>query len=243
VSPITGASFKTFDFVQDTKLEQWRAATALTKEPGTIAWLDELQPGDVFYDIGANIGIYTIYAAEKVGPTGHVYAVEPHLANAVSLLKNIAVNGYQDRVTVVTAPMSNWQGAVEFYYRDLTAGASGSQVWRARGEDGQAFSPVAKELKVATTLNSLRTVARHPTAIKIDVDGHEAQILNGATRIKPQSWQVEVHPQDADRIADWFAEESYTKASTHYTSNGQKQIAAGADPSTVTANVIYRRSA
>jgi FkbM family methyltransferase len=215
----------------------------LTKEPGTIAWLDELQPGDVFYDIGANIGIYTIYAAEKVGPMGHVYAVEPHLANAVSLLKNIEANGFQDRVTVVCVALSHVSGWSRFLYRDLTAGASGSQVHNPVGEDGKSFRPVARECKRSETLDDLSFHWEKPTAIKIDVDGHEYGILSGAYTVKPLSWQVEVHPGQEDLIHEWFTSRGCVHSRTHYTSNGQKQIDKGADPATVTANVIYRRQA
>lgn len=230
-------------FVQDTPLEQWRVKTLATKEPGTIAWLDELQPGDVFYDIGANVGIYTIYAAEKVGPTGHVYAVEPHLANAVSLLKNIAANGFQDRVTVACVALCDVDYWGAFHYRDLTAGASGSQLGNAIGEDGRPFTPVLTEYKHSIRLDHLATDWRRPTAIKIDVDGRELHILCGAYALRPASWQIEVHPGHADAIA-WRCEHvGYRQAQIHYTSHGQKQIDKGADPATVTANVIYRRSA
>ena len=40
-----------------------RAATMLTKQPATIEWIDRFQPGSVFWDIGANVGVYTLYAA------------------------------------------------------------------------------------------------------------------------------------------------------------------------------------
>jgi hypothetical protein len=73
-------------FVCGNRKEAHRAATLWLKEPGTMSWLDEnLRGGDVFLDIGANIGIYTLAAAHRVGATGTVYACEPHKPNCVAL--------------------------------------------------------------------------------------------------------------------------------------------------------------
>jgi FkbM family methyltransferase len=64
------------------------------KEPQTCEWIkSEVKAGQVFYDIGANIGIYSILAAKYVGGLGRVYAFEPHNANFSRLLDNIAANG------------------------------------------------------------------------------------------------------------------------------------------------------
>lgn len=230
-------------FLQDTTLEQWRAKTLTTKEPGTIAWLDELREGDVFYDVGANIGIYTMYAASKVGPTGHVYAIEPHLANAVSLLKNIEANSFQDRVTVACVALSYECGWAEFHYSNLKAGASGSQIHEAVDERGNAFQSVMREYKRTETLENLSRPWRAPSAIKVDVDGHEDMILTGALSMRPLSWQVEVHPRSANAIAGWLRGIGYVFSSMHYTSSGQKAIDRGAEPASVTSNVIYRKAA
>src|SRR2546430_8849931 len=61
--------------------EQYRAETYASKEPETIAWLtEELREGDVFFDVGANIGLYSLYAA-KLRPSCRVYAFEPESHN------------------------------------------------------------------------------------------------------------------------------------------------------------------
>ena len=58
------------------------------KESGTCEWIkNDIGPGDVFFDIGANIGIYSILAANRVGKTGKVYAFEPHSGNFTRLLR------------------------------------------------------------------------------------------------------------------------------------------------------------
>jgi hypothetical protein len=73
-------------------LELWRAETLLTKEPETIAWLNYYtSKGGTFYDVGANIGVYSLYAAIK-NPQLSVYAFEPVKNNFISLLNNKKLN-------------------------------------------------------------------------------------------------------------------------------------------------------
>jgi hypothetical protein len=83
-----------FKFRCTTRSEFKRCATMFIKEPQTCEWIkSEVKAGQVFYDIGANIGIYSILAAKYVGGVGRVYAFEPHNANFSRLLDNIAANG------------------------------------------------------------------------------------------------------------------------------------------------------
>jgi len=74
-----------YEFRCETPVEVWRAKTLPVKEAGTIQWIaGRVQSGDVFYDIGANIGLYTLVAGKRVGPAGMVYAFEPHVKNVDS---------------------------------------------------------------------------------------------------------------------------------------------------------------
>lgn len=229
--------------------EGWRAETAFTKEPGTIRWLDMLGPGDVLYDIGANIGIYTLLAAERVGPTGHVYAFEPHVVNAAALLRNVGANGFQDRVTVITAALG-WVPHVDvtgFAYRSLRAGSSGSQLGHCRGEDGKTFAPTASEMKLAVTLDWLLPYLRDATAIKIDVDGNELQILQGMVNtLRSQvlrSVQVEIHPADRLAIVEYMQARGFDQTGAHFTANGQRAIDRGSEAATITYNAVFARAA
>ena len=239
-------------FVCETELETWRAETLLTKEPGTIAWLDaELTPGSVFYDIGANIGAYTLYAARRVGPDGMVYAFEPHVANAASLLRNVQANGFQDRVRVLTCAVHSVDGWQPFYYRSISAGASGSQLTHMQdAEDGQAFAPKAVELKRATTLHSVLAsgTALFPDAIKIDVDGNELGILRGlfvpgSQSTWPQTLQVEMHAFNRQDISDLCASCGYRQTGQHFTKRGERQMSKGMDPANIPNNGIFTRVA
>jgi len=230
-------------FYCDTEIERWRVETAFTKEEGTVAWLrDSLKPGQCFADVGANIGIYTMMAAELVGPTGMVYAFEPHVGNAASLIRNIIANGFQDRVTAVSAAVDDAEGFVTFFYQSPMPGSSGSQLYKPIGEDGQEFVAAVTELKACVRLRELPFL-RTPNHVKIDTDGNELFVLAGMLGMNVETIQIEVHQNHADAIAEMMANRGYVLYHRHYTANGKKQIANGADPLKITHNAVYGKVA
>ncbi len=125
-------------------------------------WQERLAPGDLFLDVGANVGTYTVFAA-SLGAS--VIAFEPAHDTAALLRENMALNGYHD-VEVVEAAVGAAEGAVHF-----TAGLD--SVNRVDAHGGTSVSMV--------TLDSVmgdRTVA----GMKVDVEGFEIDVLRGATR-------------------------------------------------------------
>ena len=89
-----------------------RAKTLLTKEPETINWLNHMPEGSVLWDIGANIGTYSIYAAKN---NIRVIAVEPSFMNIEILNRNVISNRVQDLVTIVTCAVGSNTGVLDFY--------------------------------------------------------------------------------------------------------------------------------
>ncbi|MBS9475706.1 FkbM family methyltransferase [Ancylobacter radicis] len=132
-----------------------------------------VRPGDVFVDVGANIGLFTLKAAPHAA---RVVAVEPGEAAGSQLASNIALNGF-GHVTVVRKALSDAPGKAALFHNPL-------------GDDPQAFSLLSdgsdagSELVELTTLDLL--VAEQKLArvdcIKIDVEGAEGQVLAGATQ-------------------------------------------------------------
>jgi FkbM family methyltransferase len=232
-------------FVCEDPLEVWRAETIFEKEPGTVKWIQSFQPGDVFYDIGANIGVYTLLAAKQVGPHGKVIAIEPHLPNAVALMQNVQASGFTERVMVLTAAVSSLDGWQSFHYLSLKRGSSGSQIRQAK-LGGKPFEPAVVEWKRTVTLWQLLDDGRsgRSTHIKIDVDGHELSIVHGlipSLHAPVVSVQIETEPQHREDLVATFAAEGYDVLDVHYTSNGQHAIEQGADPLSVISNTIFRR--
>lgn len=229
-------------------MEVWRAQTLLEKEPGTIKWLQGLREGDVFYDIGASTGIYSLYAARLVGKTGHVYAFEPHVASARSLLQNIRHNKMQDRVTVLTCALHDGAGLIPFNYQYPIAGSSGSQLGNTHLEKGGEFEPWTIELKWATTIDLLIGQGlKAPTAVKMDVDGNEPKILQGM-RHHLHGWkqlrsiQVEIHPQSWDEIKNYLAKFGYHLDHTHYTKFGAEAKEQGQPENKIFYNAVFERA-
>jgi len=79
--------------------------TFSTKEPETLEWIDKIPQGSVIWDVGANIGLYTCYAAKARGC--RVFAFEPSVFNLELLARNIFLNELTDRVTIIPTPLSN----------------------------------------------------------------------------------------------------------------------------------------
>ena len=162
--------------------EHHRADTYATKEPETIEWLREnLREGDVFYDVGANIGLYSLYAA-KARPGCRVFAFEPESHNFGSLCENLLLNRVEN-VTPCFFPLSSHEVFAPFYVYDLQPGGALHSLGRPSSlRDGP---PMLATGAIAVTIDAL--VSRHgmpaPDLLKLDVDGNEEQILDGAATV------------------------------------------------------------
>lgn len=229
--------------------EVWRVQGLLTKEEGTIRWLARLQPGDVFYDVGANIGLYSMVGGRQVGESGHVYSFEAHVGNASRLLRNARLNKLDAVVRVLAIALHDREGFFPFNYTSNEPGSSGSQLGHIRTEFGQEFTAVSTELKYATTLDALvkAAVIPPPQAIKIDVDGNEPLILAGMVDVlgNPglRTVQVESHPATDAAIVQRLADVGFEVVERHHTAGGQKAISRGVAPETLAHNVVFERPA
>ena len=235
---------KQFIFKTVTPFEKWRVATLETKEPGTIKWIEEeVGPEDVVYDIGANMGIYSVMAGAR-GAT--VYAFEPHQPTAEHLIENIQVNGLERLVTVFTTALHSEEGYLPFNSYSKEAGSSGSQLGHAVDEFGRAFVPAKTETVYATTIDRLVAAGtiQPATCIKLDVDGNEHFVLQGMARLlkehPPRLIQVEVHPSDDEKVVEFMDGFDYEVSKRHWTQMGQEAIDKGYNPAKVAHNVIFR---
>lgn len=141
-----------------------------------------LPPGSVFIDVGANIGLHTIYAAHLVGPKGKVIAAEPHPRLIALLNQNIEINGLTDQVTVLEKAVSSKDGEnVSFEYFPEHPGMSG---FRLDPDRTTRFKAKAETINVTTTsLDAMLYPSIVPNLVKIDVEGFELLVMQGAINI------------------------------------------------------------
>ena len=108
---------------------QWRVETIYAKEPCTLEWIAGFGPEDILFDVGANVGMYTIWAAATKGT--RVFAFEPEAQNYALLNRNIRMNGLQARVKAYCLGLSDKQCVTKLYMGGVAAGGSGHAVGEA----------------------------------------------------------------------------------------------------------------
>jgi FkbM family methyltransferase len=240
---------RSYTFACSSRREFRRSSEALTKEPGTNAWIRQhVKPGEVFYDIGANIGVYTLMAGKQVGPGGRVYAFEPHAANFSQLLQNIKLNNLQGVVRPCCIALHDKTELVNFNYMDLGAARGHSQVNQLTNHAGEHFDAEVSEPKLSASLDDL--IAHHgfpaPDHVKIDVDGNEIPILNGMrpqlTGAKPpRTLQIETEKNQNETLMPFMEMIGYRVVDKNYTVQGLRRIAAGGDPEAYRYNAVFSR--
>jgi FkbM family methyltransferase len=151
-------------------------------EPAKHRTLDQvLRPGMTFVDVGACKGDFTIFAAGRVGPLGRVIAVEPEPANVRALRRSIARNRAHN-AEVHELALSDASGRAILHRIDVSAGTDASSGWHSLLAGGTG---VRHELEIETrTLDDLLADlgVDHVDVLKIDVEGWEVAVLNGAGR-------------------------------------------------------------
>jgi FkbM family methyltransferase len=159
-----------------------------------------LRPGMVFYDLGANIGLFTLLAARLVGVEGKVFSFEPDPAVAVRLRRNVERNQFSN-VTVMEAGVWSSTGNREFVRADSSSPDRGVGKF-VTAESGASATPTP-----CVALDDFAQSAAPPSAIKCDVEGAEVQALRGAAKLLTtyHPWIVcEIHSEGNDRDSREF---------------------------------------
>jgi FkbM family methyltransferase len=158
---------------------RWRVETIATKEPWTLEWIAEFKPSDILVDVGANVGMYTIWAAATRG--ARVYAFEPEAQNYALLNRNILFNGLQSTVKVYCMGLSDTDGPTDLNMATVSAGDSCHAVGEALDFKNEPLQVVFKQGCIAFRLDDLvlKGLIPAPNHIKIDVDGIEPKVVAG----------------------------------------------------------------
>jgi FkbM family methyltransferase len=132
-----------------------------------------LSAGQVFYDIGANVGFFTTLAARLVGPQGQVYGFEPFPASAATARDNAARNGFT-HVQIIEAAVSNFDGEAVF-------DVSNTITTFRLAKPGEDLEQTAHTIKVPVVRMDGQIAAglRPPNVVMIDVEGAELEVLEG----------------------------------------------------------------
>jgi FkbM family methyltransferase len=158
----------------------------------------ELKIGDVVYDIGANVGFYSLFASIIVGDTGHVYSFEPFPENLRELRKHLEMNHIKN-CTVIGAAVSS---------------ADGEAIFDASHDRCTGHLAVNGSLRVRTIALDgllLRNEIRPPNLMKIDIEGAEFECLQGGSNVIQEFRPViflathgrEIHSACTELLAKW----------------------------------------
>lgn len=235
-----------YTFVPSGKGELHRYLGFFTKEEGTIAWIkNTVKRGDVFFDIGANVGLYSLYAARQADDV-RVFAFEPHKYNFVALVNNINKNQLLTRISPVAIPLGDRNDVFKLNYLSTESGSSMTQLGHKHLPDHREFTPKFEEIVCAVALDDLveKKMVPMPTVIKIDVDGNEMPILKGITKIlsatnKPRSIQVEINPGQKTEVNQFMQRHGYRHDHSHYTVTKKPRFEQGASEDDLAHNEVF----
>ena len=166
----------------ESEVEAFRMMTYESKEPETLDWIDEyVRPGDVFFDVGANIGVFTVYAALK---GAEVFAFEPESQNFARLNENILLNGCS-RAKAFCVGVAEAERLDTFFVREFVKGSAIHGLGAPVDAMGVEFDPAHRQGAVVVSLDHLvyKLGLPAPNHVKIDVDGGEELVVEGGRHV------------------------------------------------------------
>lgn len=163
-----------------------------------------LGPGDIFIDIGANCGFFTLLGADLVGPQGVVLAFEPQARLAGLMRKTMSVGGFGDAVRVYEAAVGESDGTARLGHSRNHLGAASMTPNFGDADVPAETVPVVRLDDVLDALSAERGHAVRPTMMKIDVEGYEYFVWKGMARTlarrEPLTIAMEFSPESYQRM-------------------------------------------
>ena len=170
-------------FAVPNSVNRYRINTFSTKEPETLEWIDGIPYDSVLWDIGANVGLYTCYAAKARGC--QVFAFEPSVFNLEFLARNIFLNGLTNQATIIPLPLSDTLAVSAFNMTCTEWGGAMSTFGEGYGYNGKALRKTFEFQTIGIAMVDAMELLKipQPDYIKMDVDGIEHLILSGAAMV------------------------------------------------------------
>lgn len=197
-------------------LINFRIDTLFTKEPETIDWINNFKSKKkkiIFWDIGANIGLYSIYASLKHKNKIKTVSFEPSNNNLRILSKNISLNKLQKKIYINSLPLgkkkTNYQ---QFSDDSFIEGSAFNQLYiKLKKTNNNSYTLLSSSIdKISEINNNLL-----PNYIKIDVDGNELDILLGGKKtferniVKGVLIEIDEKSKDYRKILNFFKKNNF----------------------------------
>jgi FkbM family methyltransferase len=141
-----------------------------------------IKPGMRFVDVGANFGYFTLLGAEMVGANGQVYSFEANPLIFKKLVKSVAVNGFNERISLFNVAVHDESSPMEILFRHDASGGGWTDIAKGERPTMSEVFPVQGE-PLDTLLSDIPKV----DVIKIDVEGAEPKVLAGAKNLIARS--------------------------------------------------------
>jgi FkbM family methyltransferase len=207
---------KKLNFASPNSLIKYRINTFFSKEPQTLDWINSMTAGEVLLDIGANIGLYSIYAGVK---GVKVYSFEPDSLNFAILNKNIFLNKLSKTVTAYNVALSANNTLDKIYISQFISGASFHQIDKTLKKTDSHEQGVAI-LSLDSAVKQLEINVDH---LKIDVDGNEKNILLGShelfsgSKLKSILIEIEnINSSASNQLVKMLNDYGFSSTETHF---------------------------
>lgn len=198
----------------------YRAKTAFTKEPETIEWINNFKKDSIFWDIGANVGVYSLFAGIK---NHQVYSFEPSAPNYYVLNKNIEINKLDNQIKAFNIALASENEISHLRMGDTTLGGAFNSFKDPIKESGEAFKVEFNQAIIGFTVDEFidRYNLSIPNYMKIDVDSIEWDIVKGAIktfsskRFKSLLIELSIKRPDYDDIISFLKNQGLTEIIIH----------------------------
>lgn len=169
-------------FLAPNPLNIYRINTFETKEPETLEWLSTMPLNSVLWDVGANIGLYSIYAARA--RQSKVYAFEPSVFNLELLARNIEINNMQKNICIIPIALNDKPSFNMLKLSNTDWGGALSTFEHNINQNGEPLVQVFEYQTIGISIDEVCSIFKipFPEYLKIDVDGIEHFILRGGIK-------------------------------------------------------------
>jgi FkbM family methyltransferase len=214
------------------QLTEWRVDSFYYKEPETLQWIDGFQKKDniIFWDIGANIGLYSIYNSLK-NKNSNTICFEPSTSNLRILSRNISINNLGNNIKIFPIPLTNKENKfLTMNENEFIEGGALNTFGENFNFEGKKFTSNHKYQLFGTSINYLlkNNLLAEPDYIKIDVDGIEHLILESANKYlngkKLKSISIEINENFTKQYQEVLKILSQNKFKILHKKNNSKKL-------------------